>query len=220
MKISGILAGLGAVCALAVPAAMAADNVGGTVTGDYVEARSASVYAGACHFNGELTTAGREAVIAWNIQSGTANGVKLDGLRVVALVSGGDNLANVGTERKSVIVVDEAATPAQREAVVALLKQRVGKMLGTVAAVKTAPIRFTEEGASVKVAAGNLATLDITRYPCKHCMMPAETWYTPFAPTKDVVVAQGLSTGFKDKTLGVSWSSASQDNVFVGTFAL
>jgi hypothetical protein len=214
MKISGILAGLGAACALSVPAM--ADGI----TGEYVEARSAAVYAGACHYNGELTTAGREAVLAWNIQSGDVNGVKLDGLRVVALVSGGDNLANAGSARRSVLVVDEKATPAQREAVVRLLTAKVGKALGTVEAVKSAPIRFASEGVKTTVSAGSLATLNITKYPCEHCMMPAETWYKPFAPTKSVTVAQGLSTGFKDSTLGVSWSSASQDNVFIGTFTL
>jgi hypothetical protein len=215
MKISGILAGLGAMGALSVPAL--AD---GGITGEYVEARSAAVYAGACHYNGELTTAGREAVMAWNFQSGAVNGVRLDGVRVVALVSGGDNLANAGSARRSVLVVDEKATLAQREAVVGLLTSKLSRTLGTVAAVKSAPIQFASEGANTKVSAGNLATLNITKYPCEHCMMPAETWYKPFAPTKNVTVAQGLSTGFKDTTLGVSWSSASQDNVFIGTFTL
>ncbi len=36
------------------------------LTGDYVEARTASVFAGACHFNGEVVTTGRDAVMAWN----------------------------------------------------------------------------------------------------------------------------------------------------------
>ena len=32
--------------------------------GTYVEARTASVFAGACHYNSELVTAGREALLA------------------------------------------------------------------------------------------------------------------------------------------------------------
>ena len=30
-----------------------------SIKGDYVEVRTASVFAGACHFNGEVTTTGR-----------------------------------------------------------------------------------------------------------------------------------------------------------------
>src|SRR5262249_24632230 len=37
--------------------------------GDYVEVRSASVFAGACHFNGENVTTGRDAMLAWNVES-------------------------------------------------------------------------------------------------------------------------------------------------------
>ncbi|MCA1632087.1 MAG: hypothetical protein LC774_17540, partial [Acidobacteria bacterium] len=51
------------------------------VRGVYVEARTASVFAGACHYNGELTTAGREAVLAWSVKEGSWGGVNLAGVR-------------------------------------------------------------------------------------------------------------------------------------------
>ena len=35
------------------------------VKGDYVEARTARVFAGACHYNGELTTTGRDVEMIW-----------------------------------------------------------------------------------------------------------------------------------------------------------
>src|SRR5918997_2889835 len=54
------------------------------VRGVYVEARTASVFAGACHYNGELTTAGREAVLAWSVKEGSWGGVELAGVRAVA----------------------------------------------------------------------------------------------------------------------------------------
>src|SRR5260370_38698441 len=50
-----------------------------SVKGDYVEARTASVFAGACHFNGEAVTPGQDALMAWNIQSGPWNGGDLGG---------------------------------------------------------------------------------------------------------------------------------------------
>src|SRR5690242_16365931 len=56
------------------------------VTGDYVESRSANVYVGACHHEGELMTAGRNALLAWNISGGEYNGVSLKGVTAVAVV--------------------------------------------------------------------------------------------------------------------------------------
>lgn len=208
--------GIAALAALALTTPAFAD----AITGEYVEARSAAVYAGACHYNSEFTTAGREAVLAWKVTKGAYNGVTLDGLRVMALVSGGDNLAVEGATRRSVLIVEESATKEQREALVALLKTKLGKTLGAVAAVKAAPIRFESDSAKVTVSAGKTATLNVSRYPCKHCMMPATTWYAPVAPTQDFSVAQGVETGYSDTTLGISWSQASTDNVFIGKFVM
>src|SRR5678815_4830331 len=39
-----------------------AENV--SMRGDYVEVRTASVFAGACHYNGEVVTTGRDAKMA------------------------------------------------------------------------------------------------------------------------------------------------------------
>src|SRR5713101_9516731 len=64
-----------------------------SVKGDYVEVRSASVFAGACHFNGEVVTTGRDALMAWKVQRGTWNGTRLDGVRAIAVVSSAANLA-------------------------------------------------------------------------------------------------------------------------------
>src|SRR5687767_11175075 len=45
-----------------------AENV--SMRGEYVEVRTASVFAGACHYNGEVVTTGRDALMAWNVTSG------------------------------------------------------------------------------------------------------------------------------------------------------
>ena len=55
-----------------------------SITGTYVEARTAEVFAGACVMNGEAATTGREALMAWKVDRGQVNGVSLDGLAVVA----------------------------------------------------------------------------------------------------------------------------------------
>src|SRR6266700_6502502 len=65
-----------------------------SVRGDYVEVRTASVFAGACHYNGEVTTTGRDALMAWNVTSGTWNGVDLAGVRALAIVTSDANLSD------------------------------------------------------------------------------------------------------------------------------
>src|SRR3954463_15754370 len=90
----------------------------GSITGEYVEARTASVFAGACHYNGELTTTGRDAVMAWRVTSGEWNGVDLAGVRFVAVVSADDNLSNGSVARRSEIVINDGATHIQAAAVI------------------------------------------------------------------------------------------------------
>ena len=65
MKRFWIVALVLAFCAAAIVVTSRAEN--SSIKGDYVEVRTASVFAGACHFNGEVTTTGRDALMAWNI---------------------------------------------------------------------------------------------------------------------------------------------------------
>src|SRR4030095_16172932 len=83
------------------------------LSGDYVEARTASVFAGACHYNGELTTTGRDALMAWSVASGSWNGINLAGVRALAVVSADVNLYDTNAPRRSELTVDSSATEAQ-----------------------------------------------------------------------------------------------------------
>ena len=66
------------------------------VNGDYVESRSADVYTGQCFANGEVGLSGDQAILAWHIQSGKWDDVKLDGLSVVAVVNSDVTLGVAG----------------------------------------------------------------------------------------------------------------------------
>src|SRR5205809_4931336 len=98
-----------ALIAIALPAA-AADYVAGT----YLESRTCQVYTGPCFANAETALAGREAVMAWNIETGSQDNVDLSGLSVVMVVRGNDTLAYKGvedpSELKSAVIVDAKAT--------------------------------------------------------------------------------------------------------------
>src|SRR6185312_11691821 len=98
-----------------------AENI--SLRGDYVEVRTASVFAGACHFNGEVVTTGRDALMAWNVTSGKWQDVDLTGVRVMAIVSADANLAEGNAARQSEIIVDSQASRTQELAMVNALKE-------------------------------------------------------------------------------------------------
>ena len=77
----GLLAALTMIVAVsALVFSSQAENL--SLRGDYVEVRTASVFAGACHYNGEVVTTGRDAMMAWNVTSGKWQGVELAGVRL------------------------------------------------------------------------------------------------------------------------------------------
>ena len=69
---------------LACAAAALAATPSIDVSGNYVEARTADVYAGSCFINSEVQLVGNLGVVGWHINKGTWNGINLDGLSVVA----------------------------------------------------------------------------------------------------------------------------------------
>src|SRR5262245_3119103 len=100
----------------------------GTVSGAYVEARTAEVFTGGCIMNSEAETVGKQAVLAWKVDRGTFNGIAIDGLSVVAAVAGDRNLGmtEMGGEKptvRSALFVDERANAAQRLALVAMASE-------------------------------------------------------------------------------------------------
>src|SRR5271157_2177138 len=112
--------------------ALCASALGQQIHGDYIETRSADVYTGQCFANGEVNLVGDEAILAWHVQSGSWDGVPLDGLTVAAAVHAqatlGDPYANPYPAR-AVLLVDDQATPQQRVALVAFAHQMGGELL-------------------------------------------------------------------------------------------
>ena len=66
-------------------AGLAAAAGSNNVRGEYIEARTADVYTGACFANSEVGNTGDVAVMGWRVGKGSFNGVTLDGLNVVAV---------------------------------------------------------------------------------------------------------------------------------------
>ena len=140
----------------ATSAAAAAVPAAPGISGDYLEARTADVYTGPCFANSEMDLAGKQAVMAWHVRQGAWQGVPLGGLSVVAAVRSAATLGDPfggPLHAAALIVVDQRATPAQRDALVAFAHAMSGDLLAKVVAVESAPIEMNVGAISPEVLA-------------------------------------------------------------------
>src|SRR5512141_1225832 len=89
------------------------------IRGDYVETRSADVYTGQCFANGEVNLVGNEAILAWHVQTGSWDGIPLEGLTVAAAVRANGTLGDPYESpypAKAVLLVDDRASAQQQAA--------------------------------------------------------------------------------------------------------
>ena len=195
-----------------------AENV--SLHGDYVEVRTASVFAGACHYNGEVVTTGRDALMAWNVTSGKWQGVDLSGVRVLAIVSSDSNLGESNAARQSEIIIDSQASRTQALAIMNALKEKYAASLGNVVEVRTAPISFERNGRTYSVVT-NEAAINVEGMPndlC--CKMPNLVWYAPLVGLENRKVGYTSKALYSGKSVGEPWSRSGENSAFYGTFSL
>ncbi|HEV3168348.1 MAG TPA: DUF1326 domain-containing protein [Isosphaeraceae bacterium] len=234
---------MAAVCgvlALVVPASAGTSQI----KGDYVESRTADVYTGPCFSNAEAFITGNQAVMAWKVTEGSWNGVDLSGLSVAAAVIGSTTFSEDNpSEARSILIVDHKASPAQREALVAMAKTLGGDRLKHVASVKSSMMIVTVE--SHEMAAQEQAA-EPTK-PVLHVMPHAPRasfWapgiaeiltrpldegdhacgnevvaYEPLSKGVEVLPAYTLGHTFKGEGLNSRWSTPNNRGSFVGHFA-
>lgn len=191
-----------------------------SVRGHYVEARTASVFAGACHYGSECTTRGREALLAWHFDAGARHGIDLTGMNAALAIAGEANLAEGTGARRSVLYLDAQATPAQQDAAMEVIRSRCGVLMGELVAVKRVPLSVAFESERYSARAGNMFELvggKLANREC--CKMPYDVWYAPFVDVAEALVGCDELFRFQDATLGSVWSRANQNEAFVGTFA-
>jgi len=215
----GLLTALAVIVAVsALVFSSQAENV--SLRGDYVEVRTASVFAGACHYNGEVVTTGRDAMMAWNVTSGEWQGVDLTGVRVMAIVSADANLSEGNAARQSEIVIDSQASRTQALAMVNAIKEKYAASLGKVVSVRSAPISFERNGRTYSVATNN-AAINVEAMPndlC--CRMPNLVWYTPLVGLENRKVGYTSKALYSGKVVGEPWSRSDENSAFYGSFSL
>ncbi len=188
-------------------------------TGAYVEARTASVFAGACHYNGELVTAGREALCAWSLESGAWNGVDLAGVRIVAIVTADANLVERDVARRSVVHVDAALAPEKAAAAVRWLAATRADLLGTIVEVRADALSIAIDAEAYRVSAPGCFELAGAPLPDRACCaMPQNVWYRPLETLERPLVGLDATFEARSPALDRAWSRPGENAAFTGRF--
>jgi hypothetical protein len=197
------------------------------IQGDYMETRSADVYTGQCFANGEVGLVGNEAILGWRVSQGSWNGVRLDGLSIAAAVRAkatlGDPYENP-YPAKTVLIVDDQATPQQRQALVAFAQHMGGRLLENVERVISAPVAVEvapgHHGAAL-LRAGQfavVATRSINEND--HLCGNEYNYYPPLTETAHAMPAVALTDRYDGPGLGEVWSNHDKRSAYVGSFAV
>lgn len=201
----------------------AADATSSTISGSYVEARTADIYTGPCFANSEVNLTGKEAVLAWQVDRGAWRGVSLEGLSVVAVVASDATLGDpyADPHSRSVLLVDERADAAQREALVEMAKSLGGDLLSDTVSIESAPVEIDAgHHGQGSVHAGEVALRTRSLHEGDHLCGNEEVYYPPLAAGVEAHPAVTLEHTWSGDGLGKSWKSPGKRSAFVGTFAV
>lgn len=211
------------VCLLAcLSISMAAQEI----RGDYLETRSADVYTGQCFANGEVNLVGKEAILAWHVQSGSWDGVPLQGLTVAAAVRANGTLGDPYENpypAKAVLLVDDQATVPQQAALVNFAKRMGGELLNNVEQVIPTQMELVvnaEHHGAAMLRAGRFATVQTRSIGGQDHLCGNEvTFYPPLTELAHSMPAVALTDTYNGPGLGISWDLHGKRSAFVGTFS-
>jgi hypothetical protein len=209
--------------ALAVLAAVGSAHAAG-IKGQYIEARTCDVWTGPCFANAEMHLGGRHAVLGWKVESGSLDGVKLDGLGIVAVIEASDTLGQEQSGKgKAVLIVDKKASKAQQAALVKLARQQGGKYLANVVAVETATVELeacpckNNACAVLKAGTAQIETRCLNDKHDKICGNES-AFYPPLSQGVKVTAALTVKHAFSGKGVGGTWNESGRRASYVGTF--
>lgn len=213
-----------AVALAVVLSASPAESAG--LTGKYIEARTCDIWTGPCYANAEMHLAGKHAVIGWKIDRGRLDNVSLDGLSVVAVVAARDTLGCRQTGKaRAIVIVDDRATTAQRDALVKLARKQGGELVAQVVHVEAAPIELDlcpckEDGCAVLTAGkARIETRCLNVGHDKVCGNES-AFYPPLTGDVTVKPAMAVEHTYAGKGAGARWSEANRRGAYLGSFAI
>ena len=126
---------------------------------------------------------------------------------------------------KAILIVDQKATPAQREALKSFAQEMAGDLLKNIVRTETATIDLEidyhgEHPVAGRVKAGELASIVARSLTANdHICGNEEVYYPPLASTAHSMPAVASLDQFKGNGLGVEWTLRDKRSAFVAQFA-
>jgi len=163
-----------------------------------------------CNYAQPSTEADCRVSFAWHIERGHYGGTNLDGLHAAAVMFARGDPFLVGID-KIAMILDERATPPQREALLTILSGQAGGLWGIVASMVKSPPEvlfakfvYANDGKTWSVKAGS--ALDVQAsfvkaapgMPFESAPKRAQTYDPFYGPTMEKVV--GISENYRAKT--------------------
>lgn len=217
-----------ALFATAIVASLTTIAPAAEISGEYLEARTCDVYTGPCFANAEMDLAGKEALMAWQVDEGSWKGVSLDGLGVALVLNaegtlGDDGIFGMRAGRiRSVILVDEQGTPEQQRALVDFVRTKAKALAVNVQRVQAVDIELENdhlEGRGV-LRAGTIGSIETRALKSDDCVCTNEiVYYQPLATVRNSSPAYLLTMKYRGQGLNNRWTTHNIRSAFLATFS-
>lgn len=214
------------VLALAAVNPITAPIVTESLEGQYLEVRTCDVYTGPCFANAEVNEVGKEATLGWKFEAGAIGGVELEGRAVVAVIRNANTLGKPKAEilpLETVLFVDDSANDAQRDALVAFAKERLGAYSIETPIVRRAPIALStgccDKAGCAELSVGEEVVVE-TRCVCehdKHCGNES-LFYPPLTGDVTIVPAVATEHGVRSDAFSVRFEDRESRGAMTGRF--
>ncbi len=206
--------------------AFAGDGI--TIEGDYMEMRTCDIFTGPCFANAEIGLSGKQAIMAWSIESGTHANVDLAGLNVVLVLNASDTLTFGGRLNskpepiESVVLADARANDEQRAALVEFVQQTAGEVAGEIKRVDYIEIEMNVNHATMEsqLSAGKHVQMASRKLKDGDCVCTNEVlYYPPLTSVENSAPAYTVEASFGGAGLPVTFSSPGTRSTYLATFA-
>ena len=198
---------------------------GDSIVGKYVEVRTCQVYTGPCFANGEVGSAGKQAIMTWRVDRGSFAGVDLKGTSAALLVKASHTLGFNGFEdaeaKKAVIVVDQSADAEQRAALKSFVLHQTGIAEADVASVRSEQIdlNFDMKELTATVEVDNIAHIETRKARKGDCICSNESaYYPPLTELFQFVPGVTIEGDVTARSLGSRWSVPDSRTAYLGVF--
>lgn len=197
------------------------------IEGEYLESRSCDVYTGPCFANAEMDLAGKEAIMAWRVESGSWNGVDLSGLSVAVVANSQQTMGDTGVFRmkagaiRSVVLIDEQATEEQESALVDFVKSAAKEFTHDLHEIVRAPMSLENDhlAGQGKFEAGDIAKIETRGLKKGDCVCSNEAvFYQPLTKIENAHPAYSRTLSYTGDGLPVKFTNHNQRSAFLGTF--